>query len=96
MGLDGKTWEPDARRQDPVLYSVCDTVDLCDKHGGAESRPKYEAVKQSPSRVRTGSCTLQQLCWKTLFRRWSNAQPHDSARLLLFLVVPRSLISSSC
>ena len=22
MGLDGKTWEPDARRQDPVLYSV--------------------------------------------------------------------------
>ena len=32
----------------------CDTVDLCgncDKHGGAESRPKYEAVKQSPSRA---------------------------------------------
>ena len=46
--------------------------------------------------VRTGSCTLQQQCWKTLFRRWSNAQPHDSARLLLFLVVSRSLISSSC
>ena len=22
MGLDGKTWKPDARRQDPVLYSV--------------------------------------------------------------------------
>ena len=22
MGLDGKTWEPDACRQDPVLYSV--------------------------------------------------------------------------
>ena len=22
MGLDGKTWEPDARRQDPILYSV--------------------------------------------------------------------------
>ena len=21
-GLDGKTWEPDACRQDPVLYSV--------------------------------------------------------------------------
>ena len=35
-------------------------------------------------------------CWKTLFSRWSNAQPHDSARLLLFLVVSRSLISSSC
>ena len=32
----------------------CDTVGLCgncDKHGGAESRPKYEAVKQSPSRA---------------------------------------------
>ena len=30
----------------------CDTADLCgncDKHGGAESRLKYEAVKQSPS-----------------------------------------------
>ena len=29
----------------------CDTVGLCgncDKHGGSESRPKYEAVKQSP------------------------------------------------
>ena len=32
----------------------CDTGDLCgncDKHGGAESRPKYEAVKQRPSRA---------------------------------------------
>ena len=32
----------------------CDTVGLCgncDKHGGSESRPKYEAVKQSPSRA---------------------------------------------
>ena len=26
-------------------------------------------------------------CWKTLFRRWSKTQPHDSARLLSFLVV---------
>ena len=59
MGLDGKTWEPDARRQDPVLYSVCDTVDLCDKHGGAESRPKYEAVTHFPQAPKTGShfCT---------------------------------------
>ena len=29
----------------------CDTVGLCGKHGGPESRPKYEAVKQSPSRA---------------------------------------------
>ena len=32
----------------------CDTVGLCgncDKHGGSESRLKYEAVKQSPSRA---------------------------------------------
>ena len=55
--------------------------------GGLKSATKtYAAVQRA----------LQQQCWKTLFRRWSNAQPHDSARLLLFLVVSRSLISSSC
>ena len=48
---------PNARHQDPsTLQSAmfCDTVGLCgncDKHGGAESRPKYEAVKQSPSKA---------------------------------------------
>ena len=40
------------RRQDPVLYSVPCLVTAslcgnCDKHGGPESRLKYEAVKQS-------------------------------------------------
>ena len=52
MGLDGKTWEPDARpgRSAPLSAMSYDTVGLCgncDKHGGPESRPNYEAVKQS-------------------------------------------------
>ena len=52
MGLDGKTWEPDARRQDPVLYSVpCLVILLVFVatviNMEARSRPKYEAVKQS-------------------------------------------------
>ena len=53
MGLDGKTWEPDARRQDPVLYSVpCLVILLIFVTViNMESRPKYEAVKQSPSRA---------------------------------------------
>ena len=51
-----KTWEPDACRQEPVLYSVPCLVIVslcgnCDLHGGSKSRPKYEAAKQSPSKV---------------------------------------------
>ena len=57
MGLDGKTWEPDARRQDPVLYSVPCLVILLIFVAtviNMEARKadlKYEAVKQSPSRA---------------------------------------------
>ena len=59
--LDGLRWKNmGAECMSPgpsALLSAmsCDTVGLCvncDKHGGAESRPKYvEAVKQSPSRA---------------------------------------------
>ena len=49
MGEDGKTWEPDARRQDPVLYSVLLIFVATVINMEARNRPKYEAVKQSPS-----------------------------------------------
>ena len=58
--LDGLRWknmEAGCMLPEPsALLSAmsCDTVGLCgncDKHGGLESGPKYEAIKQSPSRA---------------------------------------------